>query len=66
MLAGNDERLPKSAKEARDYTNGAGLSSARRCRDLEEMKRVSREASSVLKEGQKRQRRRERGKQLET
>ena len=59
MLGAMIKDHAKSAKEARDYTDGAGLSSARRFRELEEMKRISREASNVLKEGQKRQRRRE-------
>jgi len=49
----------KSAKEVHDYTDKAGLSSARHSRDLEERKRVSTEAARTLKEGQKRQRRRE-------
>jgi hypothetical protein len=48
-----------SAKEAHDYSDQAGLSSATRSRDLEEMQRVSKEAIRTLKAGQKRQRRRE-------
>ena len=67
MLGAMTKDYAKSAKEARDYTDGAGLSSARHFRDVEEMKRVSIEASNILKEGQRRQRTREpRGKQLET
>jgi len=59
MLGAMTKDYAKCAKEARDYTDVAGLSSARRSRDLEEMKRVSREAFNVLKQGQKRQRKRE-------
>jgi len=49
----------KYAKDAHYYNVQASRSSAGHSRDLEDMKRVSTEASDNLKQGKKRQRQRE-------